>query len=124
GERPRIAEGEDVRAVALDQAGPVVGEAPAFAGIPVLGDLFERRERVDRGDALPPAELDQAVAGERQPLAEDVAWIVRAADHLPGRRLDLAQARLPVEPGALVERARVPEQALRVRARIVRVAGE
>ena len=82
--RLRVAVGQDVRAVALDEARAVVGEAPALSLVPELAKQAQRAEVVDEGAAGLPRELDEPVAHAGEPLSEHVSREIHAAER-PGR---------------------------------------
>ena len=112
-ERLGVAERERRRAIAHHQAVAIRAEAPSLTGI---GDAAQQLERLGipgQGDAVAPGELEEAVAGHREPLAIDVVGRRDAAQDLAGRSVELAQRGLAHDARGLEQAALlVDEQAL------------
>ena len=95
----------DRRSVAHDQPRAVVREAPAFARVIERLRLLERRLVVDEADLRLPGELHDRVVPDGDPLAEILRVERLMLHHLARLELDLADPRLAVLSGALVEDA-------------------
>ena len=74
----------------------------------------EGREVVDERDVRLPGELEQPALPLGQALGEVLGLDAPLLQHVAGLELHLAQRRLAVAAGALVEEAAAEDQALRV----------
>ena len=72
GERVRVEEAKDARAVAEDQRPVRMREAPALPSVRVLGDRLERVRVVHEAAARPIRELVDAIAEHREPFSEEL----------------------------------------------------
>src|SRR5438874_6128847 len=91
-------------AVAEDQVGAVIGEAPALARICHLA-LELARKVVDEDLVFLPGELKDFVLEDGQALAEHGNALIRQRRDLPGERNDVEPRGIADPPGALVELA-------------------
>ena len=109
-------------AVAHDQPGAVMREAPAFTGVAEGALLLERLPVVDEPEARLPRQLDDAVLPDGDPLAE-IGRVERLdLKNFARREIDLADPRTAVQAGALVEHAVDELEPLRECLAIVRIA--
>ncbi len=117
-ERHRIEETQPRGAVAHDERGAVVGEAPALAGVGELTGQAEP-EIVDEALLRLPRELNDPALEDREALGEVRARHAPPRQDAAGLEVDPPHARPAVEPGALVERTVVEDEALRERVGVV-----
>jgi hypothetical protein len=120
-EARRVEDSQLSGAVAHPEVAAVLGQRPAFAGIGPAAFLAEvGAVPAEAGPALP-GEADDVRAPIDDPLAEIFGRDRDGAEHLAILQPDLADRRLAVQAGALVELAVEEEETLGERHRIVRI---
>lgn len=103
---------------------PVGGQSPAFAAVIEFADFVERFQIVDERLVVLPGQLVQLAVQQREAFAEQVVVQFFCDDRPAGGEFDPAYRRTSLEAGAFVQRAVVPQQALRIRVGVVRILPE
>src|SRR5690606_8603326 len=91
---------------------PVMGEAPALAGIGEGPDLLEIVALPDDAERVPPGEADDSVPPERAALAEHIGPHRPAAQQLAVLEAHHPQLGPADLPGALVDQLAIDEETL------------
>src|SRR5688572_14442583 len=112
---------DDVSAVAHDQVGAVVGQAPALAGVTQFAKELEIGEAIDPGRLIAPRKLVDLIADNSDPFGEHLIRQVIFLHDLTGLDIHLSQCRFTFLSRALIKKAVAKSESLRECFGIVRV---